>query len=252
MKLEGKRILFISDAHLDPREPERTRRLLLLLNSFQNRVDAVFILGDLFEFWFGYQYVIFYHYVDIIFKLLELKQKGIELYYVVGNHDFSLGPVFSKFLSAKIFEAPVKVNIDGMNVHMEHGDLINRRDIGYRFFCKLVRNKLAQAAFRWVHPDIGWRVAKLLSKTSRKYISRRKRVIAEVYDEYLRNRAEEGVDVVIHGHFHEVYKEERTYGDKSLTVINPGDWLFNFSFVYYSGGRFEIRHWKSEMEMIRR
>jgi len=198
------------------------------------------ILGDLFDFWFGYRHCAFFHYFDILIALRELTQRGLPIEYFLGNHDFDLGPLFHSEIPARVHAGPRRVAIDGYQVYFAHGDRINARDYGYRAFSRLVRNPLAQAAFRLIHPDWGWRLATRSSRASRKYVSHRIVLDPTIYDAFLLGLARREIDVVIHGHFHDPRLEWRQIGNHRLLVGNPGDWLSNFTYLTYDRGAFRL------------
>jgi UDP-2,3-diacylglucosamine hydrolase len=240
LEFRRERILFISDAHLDPREPERTVRLARFLESQMARTDRLVILGDLFDFWFGYRHCSFHYHFGLLVVLRELTRRGIAIEYFLGNHDFDLGPLFEEVIPVRIHPGPVRVRIDGYRVYLAHGDRINVRDYGYRFFSRLVRNRLAQAAFRQLHPDWGWRLATRSSKASRRYVSHRIQLDPLIYERFLRGLAVRGYDVVLHGHFHEPRLELYELGERRILVGNPGDWMESFTYIRYEAGRFRL------------
>lgn len=235
-----RKILFVSDAHLDPAEPERTERLIAALEA-ELPFDRLVILGDLFEFWFGYRTVVFAGYLRLLAELDRLRRLGVALTYLAGNHDMVPGPIFTGQLGAEVHPGPTEIELGGRRVLLAHGDRINSRDYGYRLLCLLVRNRPAQALFRWVHPDLAWRIAMTTSGISRRHLAVKKECPEDVYLRFMEARRRAGYEIVIHGHSHRPGHRILELAAGRLEVLNPGDWLTSFTYGVWEGGQLALR-----------
>src|SRR4051812_32331691 len=148
---------FISDLHLGARyrgmPAERETWLLRFLREDAPRASHLFILGDLFEFWMEYgSYVPKYHF-RVLAALEALVRSGVEVHYLAGNHDFSLGPFFADQLGVKVHADEIRMDLQGQRLLLLHGDGLAASDGRYRLMKKVFRHPLANFLFRLLHPD---------------------------------------------------------------------------------------------------
>jgi len=213
---------FVSDAHLGAAPPESEARLLRFLETLHGRADSLYIVGDLFDFWFEYGRAIPKHGFRVLAELARLKKEGTRIVYVAGNHDFRFRDFFGRELGIETAESVSHV-VDGLRVWVGHGDDIDQRFMS-RLFRRLMRSRLNNFLYSFVHPDIGIGFANWVARQSR----------ARGPDDQLRGRmarvAEarlaEGYDLVVMGHLH---VPERRELDNGL-YLNTGDWLTHFSY----------------------
>ena len=167
---------FISDIHLgattEEQEKERRSKFLNFLKEIETQSTRLFIVGDLFDFWFEYKYVIPKKYFVILHQLKQIRDKNIEVHYLTGNHDFWLGEFFNKELDIITHEHDWSGEIEGKRFYLYHGDGVAKKDSGYRFLKKVLRNKYNLKLFSWLHPDIGIPFARYVSGSSRHYTNR--------------------------------------------------------------------------------
>ncbi len=234
---------FVGDVHLDSRLPGKETAFLNFLDDvIAGAPDHVFLLGDIFEFWFGYKTVMFAQPIRVISKIAEMVSRGIDVTYIVGNHDFYPGPVFENYLGVHIAYHPLRINLNDQNVYVSHGDEINSCDRGYRFLKGVLRNPLAQLFFRGIPASWAWYIGRLTSDTSRKYTDQEKEGIPDdIYSRFLEDRKAEGVDVVIHGHTHQPVQRTVETGKGKLQLINSGHWFGPGYFVEYREGEFSLK-----------
>lgn len=225
-------IVFISDVHLNAVNPERQENLVSFLQGL-DKVTRLYILGDLFDFWFGYKTVIFRYFLPVLCQLMALHKRGCELVYVLGNHDFNLGPLFHSVIPMRVITKEAIEEIDGKKVYLIHGDGIDKSDRGYRILRFIVRSRITIFIFQWLHPDIGWHLTQLLSRSSRRYTSWKKLDRRDVYLAHGRKQLEEGADVAILGHSHNPFVEAYDADSRSGLVINLGDWINHFTYLRY-------------------
>ena len=133
----SKKIYFSSDNHLGSPSKvssiEREKKFILWLDEIKSDAQAIFFLGDLFDFWFEYKRVIPKGFVRLFGKLAELSDYGIELFFFVGNHDCWVGNYFQKELGFKVFKKPNDLKIDNYNLFIGHGDGLGPGDVKYKF-----------------------------------------------------------------------------------------------------------------------
>ncbi len=237
------RKVFIADAHL--RKPEDFNYLALskFLAGLKGNTDVLFILGDLFEFWIGYETVPFTQYFPVLEVLKELKDNGTNIVYFEGNHDFHMGPFFVKTLQAEIHRGSCILNINGKKVYLCHGDQIMADDFGYRLLRFLLHNSLTGALLRLVPFRLTSLVADRMSRlSSRNHGERnRKRDYEAILKRFAAEKFESGCSVVVSAHFHNpyMYHAETEKGEKFL--LSLGDWKTQFSYGEWTGNSLTLR-----------
>jgi len=216
---------FISDIHLGLGAPEKEKakeeRLLSFLRSILPSTDTLFIVGDLFDFWFEYKTVIPKGFHRTLAALQEFTDRGITVHYLAGNHDFWMGDFFQTELGIILHREPFEMSVGGKRIYFHHGDGLAHNDLGYRIIKPILRNRLNIWLYRWLHPDIGVRLARGSSKTSRGYTSEKHYGEEEGMITFARLKISEGVDVVVMGHRHQ---PKLVRIDKGV-YVNLGDWI---------------------------
>lgn len=247
---EGKKIYFSSDNHLgaptkeasDPRE----RLFLHWLDEIKSDAAAIFLLGDLFDFWFEYKTVVPKGFVRVLGKLGEIRDSGIPIYFFVGNHDLWMNGYFEEELNIPVYHKPQQFNMDGKLFLIGHGDGLGPGDKGYKRMKKVFTNPLAQWLFRWLHPDIGVRLGQYMS-VKNKLISGDEDIqfLGEEEEwlvQYAKRKLEtKHYDYFVFGHRHLPMKIEL---EENSTYFNIGDWLVHFTYGVYDGTNFEIIKYK--------
>ncbi|EKB04604.1 UDP-2,3-diacylglucosamine diphosphatase [Myroides odoratimimus] len=162
-----KSIYFASDQHFGAptREKSLPREELFLqwLREKEDDMGALFILGDLFDFWFEYKTVVPKGFVRILGKLAEIKDRGIPVFFFVGNHDLWMDDYFQTELGIPVYHEPKVFDINGKKFFIGHGDGLGPGDMGYKRMKKVFTNPFSKWLFRWLHPDIGVRLGSYLS-----------------------------------------------------------------------------------------
>jgi UDP-2,3-diacylglucosamine hydrolase len=239
----GKAVYFFSDAHLgaQPTEHEASRRARLhdFLTDLCGRAAAVFIVGDLFDFWFEYATAIPRRYFETLAVLRNLKRAGVEVHYLSGNHDFWLGPFLSEELGLTTHQGPIALELQGRRIWLHHGDGLVGGDLGYRILRRVIRHPASVRAYRLLHPDWGFPLARFFSLLSRDSRDRRKPDGDRLWREIAVPRFAEGFDTVMVGHFHHVY--ERRDGQRAFYVL--GDWIDHFTYVVLEDGQLRLEAW---------
>lgn len=215
----------------------KQEKLLSFLDEVKNNGEKLYILGDLFEFWFEYKNSMPKDYFMVLKKLRELTDAGIEIDYVVGNHDFWLGDFIVKQLGIKIYKQDLSINHQGRSIFLIHGDGLARKDVGYRMLRKVLRNPLCIWLYRLLSPDIGIPLAKWVASKSREHTKKRKKHYLEDYQKFAQDKIKQGYNVVIMGHTHH---PELVNLEKGI-YINLGDWFENFSYAVLNEKGFELK-----------
>lgn len=233
------KIVFFSDAHLEGLGGKNLSYLLSFLDYIKEDTHLLVIAGDLFDFWYGYKNFVYYH-LPLLNKLLELKRKGIKISYIEGNHDFSMGPFFTEVLNANVFRESLELHLDGKKTLIAHGDMVNKKDYGYR----LLRGALRSYTFSWLmrfFPSwLIWKIARLLSCSSRKYLGKA-HPLEKILEEFAWTKLKEGYDVVILAHTHNPVFKKTFMDGKEKLYANLGDWISHFTYLTYHYGEFSLR-----------
>jgi len=231
-----------SDAHLGTtaRDDDRQRqeRVLEFLDHVRRCGAGLYIVGDLLDFWFEYRHVIPSSNFPVLAKLYELSRAGMPIDYLAGNHDLWLGDFLRQQVGLRVHADGIIRDLHGSKCLIIHGDGIAARDGGYRFMKRIFKNRVNIALFRWLHPDLGVKIAKAMSNTSRKVKDNRYTWEAD-YKAYAEARFAEGFDVVIMGHTHEPLFE--SIGGHYF--INLGDWMDHFTYCEIDRDGPRLRCW---------
>jgi UDP-2,3-diacylglucosamine hydrolase len=222
-------IYFLSDAHLGAetkqKEKQKEKKLLTFLDQVKKDGQYLYILGDLFEFWFEYENVMPKKHFEILIKLKELTRKGVKIIYVTGNHDFWLGDFLEKEIGVKIHKEHLSVEHQSKRIFIVHGDGLAKKDRGYRILKRILRNRTNIWLYRQLPPDLGIPLAKKVASLSRSRTSRKEYHLDD-YIDFAKERIEQGYDAVIMGHTHHPLLKVLGNG----IYLNTGDWIENFTY----------------------
>ena len=245
--LEGKKIYFASDNHLGaPTQKEslvREKKFVNWLESISEDAAAIFLLGDLFDFWFEYKSVVPKGFTRTLGKLAELTDRGIPIYYFVGNHDLWMQGYFEEELHIPVFHQPEEFRFNDKLFYIGHGDGLGPGDKGYKRMKKLFTNPVAKWFFRWLHPDLGVRLAQYLS-VKNKLISGDEDITflgedKEWLVQYAKRKLQQKHrDYFVFGHRH--LPLEIPLGDNSH-YINLGDWIHYYTYAVFDGDSMQLK-----------
>lgn len=240
-------IYFISDVHLGYGAKESYRKreeeLLAVLDSISKDCEHLYIVGDLFDYWFEYNTVIPREFYRTLNALKELRLRGISIDYVMGNHDFGHQNFFQDELDIPIYRDDTEFIIKGKKFLLSHGDGKVYGDWGYLILKSILRNKFNIKLFQWLHPDIGIRLASHSSHVSRDSTSETELREPNGLTDFAKKKIiEDGYDVVVMGHQHKPLMLEVQENGHKGTYINLGDWLQHRTFACFDG--VTIRHCK--------
>jgi UDP-2,3-diacylglucosamine hydrolase len=234
-----------SDAHLGFAPAGVHDRVLSFLKHCREAAGSVVINGDLFEFWFEWRTVIPRSSYRILAAMTELREAGIPLVMIAGNHDCWGGDVLTRDVGADYRLEPWEGRVGGWNARIEHGDgLRPKEDRGYRALRKVLRNRLAIRAFRWLHPDLATPLAGGSSNASRTYAARdRGQGLLDSAKIALGTRPE--LELLVYGHSH-VPALVRV--SATQVYANAGSWLDQPTFLRITDDRIALREWNGSTE----
>jgi UDP-2,3-diacylglucosamine hydrolase len=248
------KIIFVADAHLrgalDPNQAA-LEGFFLWLETEKNRPDKLILLGDLFDFWTGGCNLLLKHYKPILDALKKLQTKGVEIIYLEGNHDFSMGSFFTKELHAKVFKTSHEINIEGKRTFLAHGDICDD-STGYRLWRWLIRSIFFKITIRLLPDKTILRIAGKLSKGSRRNPLRSRELERRIKN-FARNKISKGFDYVILAHTHiPAIKTEVANNTKSSETgpskaerkgiyANPGSFEGSRKYLQYADGKFRVK-----------
>lgn len=233
---ENKKIYFASDQHLGAPTHEaslpREKKFVAWLNVIKEDAGAVFLLGDLFDFWFEYKTVVPKGFVRVLGKLAELKDAGITIYFFVGNHDLWMRDYFQKELDIPVFHQPQEFDINGKLFLIGHGDGLGPEDHGYKRMKKVFTFPFFKWLFRWLHPDIGVKLGHYFSVKNKLISGDEDAQFLGEENEWLaqyckRKLTEKHYDFFVFGHRHLPLEIELNSTSK---YINLGDWIQYFTY----------------------
>lgn len=247
-----KKYFFASDFHLGLSaktvSEDRERKIIRWLTSIQSEAKSIFLVGDLFDFWFEYKTTVPKGYVRFLGKLAELKDAGIDIFIFTGNHDLWMRDYFPKELNIPVYHKPIIKEIEGKKFMIGHGDGLGPKDKGYKILKKVFTNPFCKWAFRQIHPDFGIRLANYFSKKSRYAQKPEEHKLKNLEDEWLYLYAREkakntDINYFVFGHRHLPLDIEIK---KDCRYLNLGDWLDYFTYAVYDGKKMEIKIFENE------
>ena len=237
---ENKKVYFASDQHLGAPTYEasmpRERKFVAWLDRVKKDAEVIFLLGDLFDFWFEYKTVVPKGFVRVLGKLAEIRDSGIPIYFFVGNHDLWMRDYFETELQIPVYRKPQEFKINGKLFLIGHGDGLGPGDKGYKRMKKVFTFPLFQWLFRWLHPDWGIKVGQYFSVKNKLISGEEDAKFLGNDKEWLslyckRKLTQKHYDFFIFGHRHLPLEIELNNSSKYL---NLGDWI-----QYFTYGEFE-------------
>ena len=241
-------VYFIADAHLgsstDDADSVREVRLLAFLRQVRERRAAhVYILGDLFDFWFEYRHVMPWRHANVLAAIRATVEGGVPVTFLGGNHDWWAGPVFAEYAGMTVHRKGFAVEHQGRRVFLHHGDgLASKGDSGYVIMKAALRNRWVIRLLRLVHPDLAYAFGHRFSRFSRQRLTGGHFELAPAVGAYVDARLAEGHDAVAIGHLHTRFAEERPGGGRFFVL---GDWMSIFSTLRLEDGEFVWEDWSS-------
>jgi len=235
----GNSIYFVSDAHLDIKDSpsERENRLLKVFESARAEASHLYIVGDLFDFWFEYKYAVPSAYLKITSKLLDLTESGVKVYYIPGNHDFWMRDYLARQAGVILTDDFHEASHFGKRILITHGDGLRKDDVGYRFIKRIFRNRFCIWAYSQLPVNLAYRIAGRTSKASREYTTNRDAADSSDYIAFAGVKIAAGYHAVVMGHVHKPEIVETNGG----LYVNCGDFFNSFSYVVLDNDGFNLK-----------
>ena len=245
--MKAKKIYFASDHHFGAPTPEasfvREQKFVAWLDEIKQDAEALFFFFYLFDFWFEYKTVVPKGFIRVLGKLAEIRDSGIPIYFFVGNHDLWMGDYFQKELNIPVYHDNQEFVFNGKTFLIGHGDGKGPGDKGYKRMKKVFTNPFSKALFRWLHPDLGVKLAQYLS-VKNKLISGEEDVVFLGEDkEWLIQYAKRKLETKHYNYF--------VFGHRHLPMVLPvgenaqyvnlGDWIGYFTYGVFDGTTFELK-----------
>ena len=238
-----KNVYFLSDAHLGSLAIDHSRmherRLVRFLDSIKNKAAAIYLLGDMFDFWYEFKYVVPRGYTRFLGKLSELSDMGVEIHYFTGNHDIWAFDYLEKECGVILHKQPLTTEIYGKIFLLAHGDGLGDPDKKFKFLRALFHSNVCQFLFSSIHPRWSMWLGLTWAKHSRMkrnnneeppYMGENREHLVLYTKEYIKTHPD--VDYFIYGHRH--IEIDLQLSRKSRMIV-LGDWITQFSYVVYDG-----------------
>ena len=245
------KIYFVSDTHFGTpnyqTSLEREKKFVRFLEKVEIDAKALFLVGDIFDFWFDYKHTVPKGFVRVLGKLAQMSDNGIKLHYFKGNHDMWLNGYFEEELGCEVHSNEYILEENGIKIYIAHGDGKGPKDFRYKRLKKIFRNPVCQWMFSWLHPNIGMAIANAWSQDSRygKGEPRKETFLGED-DEWLvqyvkRKKNEVAAKYFIFGHRHLALDIQI---DDNTKYINLGDWLHYCSYAVLENQTVSLEYFK--------
>lgn len=247
--LPNKKIYFLSDFHLGAPDVTnslvREKRIVAFLESIRHNAQVIFIVGDMFDFWYEYKTVVPKGYTRVFGKLAEITDSGIPIHFFVGNHDMWMNGYFEQELNIPVYHHPKVFEFNSKQFYIGHGDGLGPDDHSYKFLKKIFRSPICNWLFGQLHPTLGIGLAN--------YFSRKSREKADNADEHFLGEDKEWLiiyckqllqqqpyDFFIFGHRHLPLNFRLS---ETSSYINLGDWIRNFTYATFDGSKMQLHKW---------
>ncbi|MEY8870792.1 UDP-2,3-diacylglucosamine diphosphatase [Meridianimaribacter flavus] len=251
---KGKKIYFASDNHLGAPNKKaslpREKKFVAWLDEIKKDAAAIFLMGDLFDFWFEYKTVVPKGFTRTLGKLAEISDSGIPIYYFVGNHDLWMNGYFEEELNIPVYHKPKEFTFNDTSFFIGHGDGLGPGDKGYKRMKKVFTNRFCKWLFRWLHPDLGVKLAQYLSVENKLISGEEDAKFLGEDNEWLiqyckRKQSEKHRDFYIFGHRHlplEIALENNS------KYINLGDWINYYTYCVFDGTTMELKTYSHQFK----
>jgi UDP-2,3-diacylglucosamine hydrolase len=247
---KGKKVYFSSDNHLGAPTMEqslpREKKFVAWLDEVKQDAAAIFLLGDLFDFWFEYKTVVPKGFTRTLGKLAEISDSGIPIYFFVGNHDLWMRDYFKTELNIEVFYKPKDFTFNNKTFLIGHGDGLGPGDKGYKRMKKVFTNSFSKWLFGWLHPDIGVKLAQYMSVKNKlisgdddaKFLGEDQEWLVQYCK---RKEAQQHRDYYVFGHRHLPLDINVSESSK---YINLGDWIKYYTYGEFNGETLELKEFK--------
>jgi UDP-2,3-diacylglucosamine hydrolase len=252
-----KNIYFLSDFHLGAPDANssliREKRICRFLDEITPDIGQLFLLGDMFDFWYEYKDVVPRGYTRMLGKLAQLADSGIPVHFFVGNHDMWMRDYFEKELNIPVYYEPTTFELMGKKFLIGHGDGLGPGDKGYKFIKRVFRNPICQGLFGMLHPHVGIGLANYFSKMSREAAKKKANTDDDWKEEHFLGADKEWIllhckevltqeyfDYFVFGHRHLPIDFQL---DENSRYINTGDWMRYNSYGVFDGQSMKLQYY---------
>ncbi len=250
-----KKIYFISDAHLGARfhaDPiDLERKLVRWLDSIKYEAKALYMLGDMFDYWFEYKYVVPRGFTRFLGKIAELSDNGTEIHFFIGNHDIWMFDYLEKETGAIIHRDTLTIDLLGKRFFLGHGDEVDFRSRWFRLMRALFRNRFCQSLYAAIHPRwtmtfaLGWSLSSrqkgLKNMDEVEYLGESAEYLVQFAKQYLKSHPD--INFFIFGHRHIMLG---LMINRNSRLLIAGDWMKLFSFVEWDGVNLTLNQFETE------
>ena len=259
--------VFLSDAHLRSNRDKSYHVLLHFLNHLDcptgrepsaktagaddtrhPRADNLFLVGDIFDFWFCRNDRVYPDFLPVIEALAALKKRGVHITFFEGNHDFFLKSYFSGKLGMDVIEEWGDFRVDDLHFLVSHGDTVDQSNTGHMMLRNFLRSRFASTLQQFIPVPVLWEMARTSSTISRNMSPGQEEAIKEKMLIFAMKKFEEGYDAVILGHAHKPFlKNDIVMEGRRKTFAALGDWISYFSYLCYEDGRFDLKYYRPDV-----
>ena len=264
------RAIFLSDAHLRREGTENYRFLLQFFEELKKDIgkqvkektspaaaasparetrpiEALYLMGDFFDFWFGKGDCYYPGFNSIIRSLREMKELGVHIHLFEGNHDFFLEDFFTDRLGIKVYRDDASIDLDGHHIYVAHGDLVDRSNRSYLLLRKFLRSRFVHALQGILPSRLLWRIALVSSDASKAMWADSGKKLTDKMCRFALEKGAQGYDGVILGHSHQPLLWEFSVSGERKALVTLGDWLSHRSYLDYTDGRFSLKYYKNAL-----
>lgn len=240
-------IYFASDFHLGVPDHAssllREKRICQWLEHIRRDATELYLVGDVFDFWYEYKYVVPKGYTRLLGKLSELSDSGIQITFFKGNHDMWTFGYLEQEIGLKVVSDALETRLGDKTFYIHHGDGIGPGDIGYKFIKKIFRNPVSVALFGFLHPFLGVGLARYMSRKSRISKGNNDKIYLGDDNEFIVRHCKEVLekkhfDFFVCGHRH--YPLKLDLGQGSV-YVNLGEWVNDFTYARFDGTQIELK-----------
>lgn len=250
----GKKVYFLSDFHLGAPDAaaslKREKLIVEFLEEIRKDAAVIFIVGDMFDFWYEYRMVVPKGYVRLLGKLAEITDSGIPIHFFVGNHDMWMKDYLQQELNIPVYFEPREFEFNGQQFLVGHGDGLGPGDHGYKFIKKIFRNPVCQWLFGVLPPYMGMGIANYMSRRSRRMTGQTDEKFFGEAGEWLIIYSKEvlkkkAYKYLIFGHRHLPIDFVM---NKDSRYINLGDWIRYYTYAVFDGAQLTLQSRYPELE----
>jgi UDP-2,3-diacylglucosamine hydrolase len=255
MSILNKTVYFVSDMHFGIPDRKssliREEKFVEWLDMIAKDASDIYVMGDLFDFWFEWKHVVPKGYISLLGKMAELSHAGIRFHFFTGNHDMWMFSYFQKELNAQLYRQDKMITIQGKQLYLSHGDGLGPGDYGYKFIRKIFRCSFAQWLYARLHPNFAVSLALFFSRKSR-YTNQKRNTANQQRERRLTDNQivhskkvlkQQHIDYFIYGHQHTPVFEKIS---EHTILINIGNWIQDFTYLKMKEGLVEQLRFQQE------